>query len=171
MMKYALKQISLHSDIRKLSIYLVQWRGGGGGSVSLWSPPLSTSPNPVANVKEPSAQFEYQNVFTNSNFGGWQVKFRYLLSHNEHGFSFCLLTYQFLNVSRSKQWPKVMQTSAFELGLESNQSYPFDKEHLVSLLPGLSRICFCCDSWNKRLLSGICRTTKLKICPKDFSKV
>ena len=40
MMKYALKQINLHSDVRKLSIYLVQWRGGG-------------------DVKEPSAQFEY----------------------------------------------------------------------------------------------------------------
>ena len=30
MMKYALKQINLHSDVRKLSIYLVQWRGEGG---------------------------------------------------------------------------------------------------------------------------------------------
>ena len=41
MMKYALKQINLHSDVRKLSIYLVQWRGGGG---EVWAsealPPL-----------------------------------------------------------------------------------------------------------------------------------
>ena len=57
MMKYELKQTSQYSDVRKLSINLKQRRGGM--SVSLWSPPPSTSPNPVANVKEPSAQFEY----------------------------------------------------------------------------------------------------------------
>ena len=57
MMKYELKQTSQYSDVRKLSVNLMQ--GRGGVSVSLWSPPPSTSPNPVANVKEPSAQFEY----------------------------------------------------------------------------------------------------------------
>ena len=40
MMKYALKQINLHSDVRKLSIYLAQWRGGGGVWASEALPPL-----------------------------------------------------------------------------------------------------------------------------------
>ena len=29
-LKLLLKQINQHSDVRKLSIYLMQWRGGGG---------------------------------------------------------------------------------------------------------------------------------------------
>ena len=43
MMKYALKQINLHSDVRKLSIYLVQWRGGEAWASEALPPlPLQT---------------------------------------------------------------------------------------------------------------------------------